>query len=67
MSVVTWTKELHPGAKCASANCQMPAVWRMESDGLGSQYCDECRSQIEDILSGKPDADDEPDDAVLRD
>ena len=36
------------------------AKWHMEAGGVGSEYCDACREQIEDHLSGEPDeADDE--------
>lgn len=54
MAVVTWSKAA-PGSHCASARCQMPALWHMTAGDVGSDYCEACRDVIEDHLSGEPD------------
>ena len=60
MTAVTWTKVAETYQRlCASNKCTMPAVWRMEAGNVTSDYCDECRSQIEAHLSGRPDEEDE--------
>lgn len=36
---------------CASENCWGQPTWRLEADGVGSNYCSGCREKIE---NGKP-------------
>jgi hypothetical protein len=34
-------------ARCASENCGGQPTWRLEADGVGSDYCSGCRSRID--------------------
>jgi hypothetical protein len=40
------------GGECSSASCHHLAVWRFESEGVGSVYCDYCKQGIVDHLIG---------------
>lgn len=37
------TDDSHGG--CASSNCFWPAVWRWLSGGVGSKYCEACKTR----------------------
>jgi len=38
---------------CASEGCGRVATWRLESGGVGSEYCGECKRKIELQISRK--------------
>lgn len=38
--------------QCATEGCGQHPSWRLESDDIGSDYCDPCRRKIEEICCG---------------
>ncbi len=41
-----WTRIIPRGDSCATDRCLGTAKWKMESGGVGSVYCSECRDNI---------------------
>lgn len=36
--------------RCASESCGGQPTWRMESGGIGSDYCSGCKAKVESLL-----------------
>lgn len=49
---MTWfsilTNPLH--GECASEGCLNPPSWRLEAGGVGSEYCHNCKANIEKLV-----------------
>jgi hypothetical protein len=56
---MTWHPLTEQGHRCATVRCSKRAVWRLETGGVGSSYCDDCKQRIDGFDDDLTDGDGE--------